>query len=461
MMQLERLQKFYSRLRLEEADVLLHFGWGSGDCGEILRQRARPEARIIVFEPDEELFKQSLVFQDARFQFVIGTDVNHFFDNWGLGEYRETDNFLWVELPGRGSAESLRAQFRAHLRDRASNLLTHFKNGTGYFQNVITNFEYQSAADAGLLFGRFRNVPLVLVSAGPSLDRNIDQLRGVEDRCFILSVDTALRPLLAAGITPHAAIMADPSELNAQHIVGALPKSTYLIAEQAAHASALQTATKRFLFGLGLFPDQLFGKFRFGKATLEAWGSVATTALDLACRVGANPIIFAGQDFAYSWNRDYASNTIYHGNWFDVTESGQVQIPDVRNNNVYTTETLIAYRDFFVRRMKRELGVRFINATEGGILTQGAEILPLKDVLQACATRRIDIGGMLRDCYRPSKASKDALLHLEEVLQLRRTDCGCLHGFLELTAKEHLLKKDEAEVENRIRWGLEWMRTRP
>src|SRR5437016_10041009 len=53
-------QEFYSGLQLEQADVLLHFGWGLGYCGDILRKRAKPGARIIIFEPDEELFRLSL-----------------------------------------------------------------------------------------------------------------------------------------------------------------------------------------------------------------------------------------------------------------------------------------------------------------------------------------------------------------------------------------------------------------
>lgn len=239
-----RLEKFYSRLRLEEADVLLQFGWGAGDCGEVLRQRVRPDARIIVFEPNEELFRLSAThpganaaLQDRRFQFVTGPQVPRFFEDWGLGSYRETDRFLWIDSPdalreNSSLAESLRIQFKAHIRDRAANLLTHFQNGEQYFRNVIANFEYQQSADAGRLFGCFTNKPTVIVSAGPSLDRTIQELRGFEDRCFILSVDTALRPLLAAGITPHAVIVADSSELNAQHIAGVVPESTYLIAEQ-------------------------------------------------------------------------------------------------------------------------------------------------------------------------------------------------------------------------------------
>ena len=113
-----------------------------------------------------------------------------------------------------------------------------------YFENVLANFEYQSDPDTGKLFEHFKDVPLVIVSAGPSLDRNIRDLRGMENRCFLLAVDTALRPLLAAGIVPHAVIIADPTELNARHVAGVVPESTYLIAEQAVHISALRTASR-------------------------------------------------------------------------------------------------------------------------------------------------------------------------------------------------------------------------
>src|SRR6267142_1955019 len=462
---LREAEKLYSSLRLEEADVLLQFGWGLGYCGEILQKRAKPGAHIVVFEPNEELFKLSLTqpasrkaSEDPRFQFVVGPNVGHFFDNWGLAVCQETDQILWIDWPAaleqhQALAESMRSQLRKYLRDRAANLLTHFRNGETYFLNAIANFEYQNAADAGRLFRRFRNVPLVIVSAGPSLDRNIGELIRFADRCFILSVDTALRPLLAAGITPHAVVLADPTELNSRHIAGAMPESCYLIAEQAAHPAALKAAKQRFLFGLGLFPDSLFTKFGFGKTRLEAWGSVSTTALDLACRMGANPIIFAGQDFAYTGNRNYASNTIFHGIEFAIELARKVTITDIRGNETYTTENLIAYRDYFVRRLKQASGVRFINATEGGILGDVVEILSLHDALKQSTGQKIDVSGMLQSCYRPSEVSIDALRHLQHVLDSGQKDCDCLAEFLELTAKEHLLRGNDSEMENTILRG--------
>lgn len=458
-------QKFYASHSIERADVIFHFGWGLGFSGEVLLARLKTTARVIVFEPDEELFRAArelrasdAAFKDKRFRFVVGAQVCQFFDHWRFEGCQETDQFLWLEWPAAIALDSaiasdLRKSFKVRLRDRAANLLTHFQNGGTYFENVLRNFQYQGDADVGNLFGQFPRIPLVIVSAGPSLDRNISDLRGAEDRCFILAVDTALRPLLAAGITPHAVIIADPSELNAKHVAGALPPSTYLIAEQAVHLSALRASSQRFLFSLGLFPDSLFLKFGFAKSHLASWGSVATVALDLACRLGADPIIFAGQDFAFSWGRDYASNTMYDGNPFDPSASGNIRVPDIWGRDVYTTENLIAYRDYFVSRIRQTTGIRFINATEGGILKEAVEICSLRDALSRYQGKVLNIPEMLRKSHKPSSASAAALEHLLDVLVSQRKECGCLDGFLELTAKEHLLKGDPEGIDRSILWG--------
>jgi len=112
-----------------------------------------------------------------------------------------------------------------------------------------------------------------------------------------------------------------------------------------------------------------------------------------------------------------------------------------------------------VRRAKQSPRTRFINATEGGILTQGVEILSLKDALNQSCERTIHPAKMFEACYRPSKTSPDALRHLEQVLQHRRTDCDCLNAFLELTAKKHVLKKNQPEIEKTILWGRQIIST--
>ena len=47
-----------------------------------------------------------------------------------------------------------------------------------------------------------RNIPAIIVAAGPSLNKNILELKRLKGRAFIIAVDTAIKPLLNAGIIP-------------------------------------------------------------------------------------------------------------------------------------------------------------------------------------------------------------------------------------------------------------------
>jgi hypothetical protein len=59
-------EKFYRAEPIEKADVILHFGWGLGYTGAVLRERLKPSAPVLVFEPDEDLFKMYLDQPDSQ-----------------------------------------------------------------------------------------------------------------------------------------------------------------------------------------------------------------------------------------------------------------------------------------------------------------------------------------------------------------------------------------------------------
>ena len=469
---LREAKSFYAGLPLEEADVVLHFGWGLGYSGVHLSERLKADARVFVLEPDVEVFElfrvdpeHQALLEDSRFQYVVGPNVRQFVDDWGLAGCQDTDRILWIGWPRAEQlygdlATSVHTSFNNRLRDRAGNLLTHFENGRTYFENAIENLRFSWDPAVGRLFGRFKGVPLVLVSAGPSLDRNIRHLRGLEERFFILAVDTALRPLLAGGVLPHAVIIADPSELNAQHVVGAIGPDTYLIAEQATHPLAMASARKRFQFSLGVFPDCLYQEFGLERSTLKVWGSVATAALDLACRMSADPIIFVGQDFSYTWRREYAGHTIFEGRGFKRKAQGPVQ-KDVWDRDVPTTENLLAYRDYFVRRMAEAHGTRFVNATEGGILTEGVELLSLRDAVHRYPHTRIAVWEILDRLHVQTRGQAPLTSHLHEVLTGTGANCDCVEGFLNLVARKAVLENDVGTIEEALNWGRQFLGEQP
>ena len=55
----------------------------------------------------------------------------------------------------------------------------------------------------------FAGYPAIVVSAGPSLHRNIEMLRQARGKAVIIAVSTVLRPLLRRGIKPDFAVVLD------------------------------------------------------------------------------------------------------------------------------------------------------------------------------------------------------------------------------------------------------------
>src|SRR5439155_23928291 len=127
-----------------------------------------------------------------------------------------------------------------------------------------------------------------------------------------------VRPLLAAGIPPHVAVAVDPSDLNAQHLRD-LPdtRGVWLVAEASVDPTVFpQFARRTFTFRVSNHhPWPWLDEHGLGRGQLQAWGSVLTTAFDLACKAGCNPIVFAGADLAYTGGLLYCRNTVYEPEW--------------------------------------------------------------------------------------------------------------------------------------------------
>src|SRR6185436_528369 len=100
--------------------------------------------------------------------------------------------------------------------------------------------------DVADLQGALESTPAVVVGAGPSLDSQLDALRALAGRAAIIAVDTALRPLLAAGITPHIVVAVDPSSINASHLVDVTgSESVFLVAEASVDPHAIAAFRER------------------------------------------------------------------------------------------------------------------------------------------------------------------------------------------------------------------------
>jgi hypothetical protein len=278
----------------------------------------------------------------------------------------------------RGRGHGVRRQANAEARRRFAGQ---------YLLNTLGNLAViAGSGDACHLTDAFTGTPAVIISAGPSLDQSLASLREVAGRALLIAVDTALRPLLSAGIAPHLVVAVDPGEANARHLTD-LPdtRGAYLVAEGSVSPRAFGTFLDRvFTFKVSdHHPWPWLRTLGIERQVLRAWGSVAATSLDLAVRAGCDPIVFVGQDLAFTGHQPYCRNTTYETDWAEAAGRGTslrdswaawragrggVAMRDVSGAIVETSPSLVAVRDWLLALCAQYPGRRFVNAGGAGIL---------------------------------------------------------------------------------------------
>jgi hypothetical protein len=294
-----------------------------------------------------------------------------------------------------------------------------------FLENFVKNIRKAILAPGVIKFAKlFPKVPAIIVSAGPSLDKNVHDLRGFQNNALILSTDTALKPLLAAGIDPHFVLTGDPSYLNFLHLKGAPTKEALLVAEASSFPAVFEefgrTLTCTFENSSLRSLSDLLGN----KGSLRAWGSVATMALDFALLLNCDPIIFIGQDLAHTDGNVYCTGICFDDEWFaevlnstdwhkkqkDLRSSRRtVIVDDIFGRPVESTDKLTSYWNWIIKTFRDHPEVRFINATEGGILRDNVEISSLRDALHRECGNNLDLRNRLDCAY--AEAKKSSLLY--------------------------------------------------
>lgn len=320
-------------------------------------------------------------------------------------------------------------------------------NSQAFLDNFTQNLLKAAKAPGAVKFANiFSGVPAIIVSAGPSLDRNIHHLRGYEERMLILATDTALKPLLAAGIDPHFVLTGDPSQTNYFHLKGAPSKEALLVAEATSFPAVFgefegRTVTCIFENSSLKSLSDLLGN----KGTLRAWGSVATMAVDFALLLGCNPITFIGQDLAHTDGRIYCSGLCFDDQWFAGTDGPDkwqeqlkelqsnrrtVMIEDIFGRQTESTDKLTAYWNWIMKIFQANPEVQFINATEGGILRDNVTILSLREVLYRYGKNKLDLRTQIREAYEQGR--EDNLLYVGINLSTLKGEQAAIQDALKL-----------------------------
>lgn len=238
--------------------------------------------------------------------------------------------------------------------------------------NLILN-----SPNAGVFFNKFKNIPIIIVSTGPSLDKNIDFLNEVKNKTLIISAGSALRPLMKRNIVPDFFVIIDPQVETYNQIKGYEDIGVPLI--YLAAASPFTVSKYNGPKFIACNDPSLFKQGESTEHLVDPGGSVSTTALDIAIKMGGNPVILIGQDLAFINGKNHAE----HGTHIDINSPDLKNMRKVMGQNgeiLNTSLGLLSYKYWIENRIEKENRL-FINATEGGAYINGMKHIKLKDVI--------------------------------------------------------------------------------
>ncbi|MGE4265473.1 MAG: 6-hydroxymethylpterin diphosphokinase MptE-like protein [Desulfovibrio sp.] len=217
-----------------------------------------------------------------------------------VAEYVETLFYRFVMYPLSGQALSQGLPLRAITRDRFYDQLVHA------YENIPA---YALCPDIGSLKGLFRGETAIVAAAGASLAEQYGYLRENQDRAVIITVNSALKSLVAAGIRPHFCVVNDTSLQVAKSFEGLPLLRPVMLVAHSLSALGGDVFPQKFLFGQ--MRTDVFGP----RPSLRLHGSVLTTALALARYLGCDRAVLAGALLSSGdpWSLGYVTGSTGRG----------------------------------------------------------------------------------------------------------------------------------------------------
>lgn len=409
------------------------FGIGMAFHLEVLTT-SFPNKKILIIEPNFDLFYQILQIRNLDFliekaeilvdedQDTILNKISTFFwssDEGGiqiepLEVYAELFPEIW---------EDLRSRFVKRVQSFTVDIVTRRKFGELWVHNNIKNLNLiAGASNAAELIGKFKGIPGILVSAGPSLKKNVHLLKELKDKCVIMAAGSAVTVLQDFGITPHFMMGIDAGEAEGKIHEGVISKDIYFLYSNQVSPKSIKSYTgPKFLmnYPMDLYTNEFFKRIKTKADFFLSGPSVANTCFDMLYKMGCDPIILVGQDLAYTDESNYANEE--PGALSErIRENKGAYIPtkDIYGNEVYTIPAYLAMKNWFEGYFEKlAQKVEIINATEGGLNIEHAANETLVNVMNKYQFKGQDIDKIIKEIHLIGRFSDRIDNEVQDYLQ--------------------------------------------
>lgn len=393
--------------KFERESVIIVIGFGNGMYIKSLIKEVKESVSILIYEPCINIFMKAMEEIDLEEMFGHGSitlilqgvnddelkpiinrsityDKLNILHHLTVGNYRK----LFPEKI-REVIEIEKAQITLIMRTLGTVLRFMDVNGSNFLNNITYLYNNYTTCQVKNLISE--DIPSIIVAAGPSLNKNIEDLKAAKNKACIIATDTALKPLLNKGIMPDFIVIVDakkPRMLFEHTLFSEIPMVlTFVVSKDPVN---MHKGKKIFAWEGTVYERELFMAAKENSAhpenidivPLPTGGSVATTAYSFAKLLGSKTIILVGQDLAFTGNKTHADGTFKEKmDEIDIKSGKYIEVEDIYGNMIYTRYDYKTYLDWFNEEIPTSKDIKVIDATEGGAKITGTEILTLKEAI--------------------------------------------------------------------------------
>lgn len=307
----------------ENTPVAIHLVYGLG-LGYLFQVASlNSKGTVILYEPDLNILWIAFTLVDFSSD-ILKENV------FVCSEYEEVQNAIYKKSGMKNSPQMLSVPSQREFNPTAfEELVKNLQNLVGSFS---LDLKYTKEKFYPSLKMLLKNVPqlmeelplarfkdfykgktAVVVSAGPTLDRNIETLKKYRDNYILFTVGTAVKTLYSHGIKPDFLCIIETYDSSRQ-IEGLDLSDVNFITEPYSNPALRNFKFKqRFSHISANTPVNHFWAEICGENIEEYWskGTVSYTALNCARLLGCSKIILVGQDLAYIEGQCYSKDSAY------------------------------------------------------------------------------------------------------------------------------------------------------
>lgn len=462
-----RMNSFYNseyaaQLGLEEIkkqkyiSCLYIFGMGNLDTIRLFVNNVPSDTMVFIYEPDPKIFGVNSYYNDWS-DILSKDNVVLFIEGLNQDElakctYIRMENiafqysYVYIQ-PEYGKVypdkidEKIR-ECQMMIRDAVFTDNTIDKYAEFFNYNRIMNIPwiYKSTLVSDLKDFFEKNIDIdneaaIIVAAGPSLDENMEYLKKIKGRFFILAVDSSIRMCESYGVKPDAYVTVDPQKQGILFDNETAENTPLFWGLQSVNNQMMRLKGRKIFCNMDSYlPDELKGKMEF----IVAGGSVANTAFSILRYMGFRKIIAIGLDLAFLKDKKHASVVYDDGGINEEERKYYTEVKGIDGVKLLTYSNFVAYKEDIERRIKDAEDLIFVNASKGAYI-EGAIHMSFQEAIEKYASKHIiDYGKIFQMCPESflhedeEKVEKHILKYVEECKKIYADYKECYQLYDEL-----------------------------